>query len=89
MSKASEIRILWKEGIKQIEIAKSLGVPETYVSRVLAPLKKELEQKFPSIVYTALKHYKRTWFKNKEPQKEGKMLDEWKQMEQILKMEGL
>lgn len=41
--------------------------------------------KYPHIVYVALKHYKRTWFKNKKPEKEGKMLDEWVEMESILK----
>lgn len=42
---------------------------------------------YPHIVYVALKHYRRTWFKNNKPEKEGKMLDEWNEMEEILEHE--
>ena len=48
---------------------------------------KSTNHHYPHIVYVALKHYKRTWFKNNQPDKEGKMLDEWNEMEEILEHE--
>lgn len=91
MSKADIIMEKWKNGERQVDIAKDLGVGESYISHVLAPLKskKSIPKRefYPSIVYIALKHYKRTWFKNKKPEKEGKMMDEWDEMEKLLKTE--
>lgn len=91
MSKADKIVEKWRSGEKQVDIAKALGVGESYISHVLAPLKekKSIPKKefYPHIVYIALKHYKRTWFKNKKPEREGKMMDEWDSMDKILKTE--
>lgn len=96
----AEIVEKWKAGAKQVDIAKEFDVSEAYISQVLAPFKIKMVESFdsvpifhhdtplyPDIVYIALKHYKRTWFKNKKPEKEGKMLDEWRKMEKILESE--
>lgn len=40
MSKAESIVRKWKEGAKQIDIAKELDITEAYVSQILAPEKK-------------------------------------------------
>ena len=91
MSKTDIIVEKWKNGEKQVDIAKDLGVGESYISHVLAPLKskKSIPKReiYPHIVYIALKHYKRTWFKNRKPEREGKMMDEWNSMDKILKTE--
>lgn len=90
MSKADEIKEKWINGEKQIKIANDLGISRSYVSQIIkqlntiSPPNKKI---YPSIVYIALKHYKRTWFKNKKPMREGKMLDEWNEMERILETE--
>jgi len=39
MSKVDEIVKRWKDGEKQVDIAMSLGIGESYVSQVLGPLK--------------------------------------------------
>lgn len=66
-----------------------LDIPEGSdgISQSIPPINFFGSEKYPHIVYVALKHYKRTWFKNNKPEKEGKMLDEWNEMEEILNHE--
>ena len=44
---------------------------------------------YPAIVYKGLKHFKRTWLKNKKPEKEGVSLDDWMATQRVLDTEEL